>query len=39
MIENGNQSREWNFRFGYIMVAARAAISLGNIWKFVYLAL
>ena len=22
MSENGNQSREWNSRFGYIMVAA-----------------
>ena len=39
MSENGNQSREWNSRFGYIMVAAGAAIGLGNIWKFVYLAL
>ena len=39
MNENGNQSREWNSRFGYIMVAAGAAIGLGNIWKFAYLAL
>ena len=39
MSENGNQSREWNSRFGYIMVAAGAAIGLGNIWKFAYLAL
>ena len=39
MSENGNQSREWNSRFSYIMVAAGAAISLGNIWKFAYLAL
>lgn len=39
MSENGNQSRERNSRFGYIMVAAGAAISLGNIWKFAYLAL
>ena len=38
MSENGNQSREWNSRFGYIMVAAGAAIGLGNIWKFPYLA-
>ena len=29
MSENGNQSREWNSRFGYIMVAAGAAI--GNV--------
>ena len=27
MSENGNQSREWNSRFGYIMVAAGAAID------------
>ena len=39
MSENGNQSRERNSRFGYIMVAAGAAISFGNIWKFAYLAL
>ena len=39
MSENGNQSREWNSRFGYIMVAVGAAISLGNIWEFAYLAL
>lgn len=38
MSENGNQSRERNSRFGYIMVAAGAAIGLGNIWKFAYLA-
>lgn len=30
--------RQWNSRFGYIMVAAGAAIGLGNIWKFPYLA-
>lgn len=29
---------QWNSRFGYIMVAAGAAIGLGNIWKFPYLA-
>ena len=28
----------FNSRFGYIMVAAGAAIGLGNIWKFPYLA-
>ncbi len=28
----------WGSRFGYIMVAAGAAIGLGNIWKFPYLA-
>lgn len=32
------ETRQWNSRFGYIMVAAGAAIGLGNIWKFPYLA-
>ena len=32
------QPKQWNSRFGYIMVAAGAAIGLGNIWKFPYLA-
>ena len=35
---NGQQTGQWNSRFGYIMVAAGAAIGLGNIWKFPYLA-
>ena len=39
MSESGNQSREWNSRFGYIIVAAGAASGLGNIWIFAYLAL
>ena len=34
----GQASAQWNSRFGYIMVAAGAAIGLGNIWKFPYLA-
>ena len=35
---NGQAPAQWNSRFGYIMVAAGAAIGLGNIWKFPYLA-
>ena len=35
---NYNEPSQWNSRFGYIMVAAGAAIGLGNIWKFPYLA-
>lgn len=32
------QHAQWNSRFGYIMVAAGAAIGLGNIWRFPFLA-
>lgn len=38
MSNSTNQTQQWNSRFGYIMVAAGAAIGLGNIWKFPYLA-
>lgn len=33
-----NEQAHFKSRFGYIMVAAGAAIGLGNIWKFPYLA-
>ena len=35
---NHTPKNSFNSRFGYIMVAAGAAIGLGNIWKFPYLA-
>ena len=38
MSTNASGEAKFNSRFGYIMVAAGAAIGLGNIWKFPYLA-
>ncbi|MGN0262552.1 MAG: sodium-dependent transporter [Eggerthellaceae bacterium] len=37
-IETQQETKQWGSRFGYIMVAAGAAVGLGNIWKFPYLA-
>jgi len=37
-MSNKTESATFGSRFGYIMVAAGAAIGLGNIWKFPYLA-
>ncbi len=40
MLDNQNQSPRslWSSRFAFIMVTAGAAVGLGNIWKFPYMA-
>ena len=30
--QTNQETRQWGSRFGYLMVAAGAAIGLGNIW-------
>ena len=37
-MSNKTETATFGSRFGYIMVAAGAAIGLGNIWMFPYLA-
>lgn len=36
--DGSNTNKSFGSKFGYIMVAAGAAIGLGNIWKFPYVA-
>lgn len=37
-MKDQKKTANWGSRFGYLMVAAGAAIGLGNVWKFPYLA-
>lgn len=37
-MQENTEKKSFHSRFGYIMVAAGAAIGLGNVWKFPYLA-
>ena len=38
MIDKQSMHGEWSSRFAFILAATGAAVGLGNIWKFPYIA-